>query len=122
VAIRNVIFTIEVILAVLLASASVSCSNIKVKVKLSRCAMKALRRRGSTAVTYSCPRHYMRVSVQCHAPVAFYPWGMITVPNGQEAGWASELVWTQGLEEIYFASAWDRTPFILSVGREYYRR
>jgi hypothetical protein len=84
VAIRNVIFTIEVILAVLLASASVSCSNINVKLKLSRYAMKAVRRRGSTAVTYSCPRHYMRVSVQCHAPVAIYPWGKTTVPIGQE--------------------------------------
>jgi hypothetical protein len=29
------------------------------------------------------------------------------VPNGYEAGWASELVWTQRLDEKSFASAGD---------------
>jgi hypothetical protein len=32
------------------------------------------------------------------------------VPIVQEAGWASELVWTQRLGEKYFASVGDRTP------------
>jgi hypothetical protein len=39
------------------------------------------------------------------------------VPIGLEAGWASELVWTQGLEEKSFASARDRTPVDQSVVR-----
>jgi hypothetical protein len=30
---------------------------------------------------------------------------LLPVPIGQEAGWVPELVWTQRLEEIYFASA-----------------
>jgi hypothetical protein len=32
------------------------------------------------------------------------------VPIGQEAGWAPEPVWTQGIEEKSFAPAGDRTP------------
>jgi len=36
------------------------------------------------------------------------------VVNRQEAGWASEPVWTQRLQEISFASAVDRTPFARS--------
>jgi hypothetical protein len=35
------------------------------------------------------------------------------------AGWASELVWTQGLEEKSFASAADRTPVVHSAVRYY---
>jgi hypothetical protein len=30
-------------------------------------------------------------------------------PTGYEAGWASELICTQKLEEKSFASVWDRT-------------
>jgi hypothetical protein len=41
------------------------------------------------------------------------------VPIGEEAGWASELVWTQRLEEKYFASAGNRTPVVQSVVRHY---
>jgi hypothetical protein len=41
------------------------------------------------------------------------------VPIVQEAGCASELVWTQRLEEKYFASAGDRTPAFQSVIRHY---
>jgi hypothetical protein len=37
----------------------------------------------------------------------------------QEAGWASEPVWTQSLEEISFASARDQTPVVQSVVRHY---
>jgi hypothetical protein len=36
------------------------------------------------------------------------------VPIGQEAGWASEEVWTQKLQEKSFASARDRTPIARS--------
>jgi hypothetical protein len=35
------------------------------------------------------------------------------VPIVHKAGWASEAVWTQRLEEKPFTSAWDRT----SIGR-----
>jgi hypothetical protein len=34
------------------------------------------------------------------------------VPIGQEAGWAPEPVWTQGLEEKSSASVGDRTPIV----------
>jgi hypothetical protein len=37
----------------------------------------------------------------------------------QVAGWASELVWTQTLEEKSSASAGDRTPVVQSVVRHY---
>jgi hypothetical protein len=41
------------------------------------------------------------------------------VPIGQEAGWAPEPVWTQGLEEKSSASVGDRTPFVQFVVRYY---
>jgi hypothetical protein len=41
------------------------------------------------------------------------------VPIGQEAGWASEPVWTQRLEEKSSASVGDRTPVVQSVVRHY---
>jgi hypothetical protein len=36
------------------------------------------------------------------------------VPTGQEAGWASEPVWTQRLEEKSFGRAGDRAPIAQS--------
>jgi hypothetical protein len=39
------------------------------------------------------------------------------VPTVQEAGWAPEPVWTQGLEEKSSASVGDRTPAVQSVAR-----
>jgi hypothetical protein len=41
------------------------------------------------------------------------------VPIGQEAGQASELVWTQRLEEKSFASAGEQTLVVQSVVRHY---
>jgi hypothetical protein len=41
----------------------------------------------------------MGVSGQHHAPAALYPGKEPPVPILQEAGWAPEPVWTQGLEE-----------------------
>jgi hypothetical protein len=38
------------------------------------------------------------------------------IPIGQVAGWATEPVWTQRLEEKSFASASDRTPIARSSG------
>jgi len=43
-----------------------------------------------------------------------------TLPNGQEAGWATELVWTERLEEkFFFTFAGDRIPFVQTVVRHY---
>jgi hypothetical protein len=39
------------------------------------------------------------------------------VPIGQEVGWASELVWTDRLQEQFFSSAGDRTTVVQSVVR-----
>jgi hypothetical protein len=41
------------------------------------------------------------------------------VPLGQEAGWASELVWTQRLEEKSVSSAGGRTQVVQSVVSHY---
>jgi hypothetical protein len=57
------------------------------------------------------------VSGQRHAPTAIYPRQRTLSAIVQEAGWASELVWTQRLEEKYFAFAEDRTPVVQSVVR-----
>jgi hypothetical protein len=61
----------------------------------------------------------MGVSGQSHAWPHFAPAKGPPVPIVQEAGWASELVWTQRLEEKSFASARDRTPTVQSVVRHY---
>jgi hypothetical protein len=62
----------------------------------------------------------MGVSGQHHAPAALYPRGKgPPVPIVQEAGWASEPVWTQRLEEKSFASAGDGTLIVTSVGVHY---
>jgi hypothetical protein len=42
------------------------------------------------------------------------PRGRIPVPIVQEAGWASEPVWTQRLEEKSFSLERDRTPVVQS--------
>jgi hypothetical protein len=42
-----------------------------------------------------------------------------SAPIVQEAGWASELVWIQRLEEKSLALARDRTPVVQSVVRHY---
>jgi hypothetical protein len=45
----------------------------------------------------------MGVSGQRHAPAALYPLGKgFPVPIVQEAGWVSEPVWSQRLEEKSF--------------------
>jgi hypothetical protein len=50
----------------------------------------------------------MGVSGQRHAPASLLPPGKVPpVPIEQEAGWASEMVWTLRLEEKSFASAVD---------------
>jgi hypothetical protein len=42
-----------------------------------------------------------------------------SVPIVQEAGWAPEPVWTQRIEEKFFACAEDRTTVVQSVVRHY---
>jgi hypothetical protein len=60
------------------------------------------------------------MSGQRHDPAALYHQGEgPPVPIGQEAGWASQLVWTQRIEEKCFASAGDRTPVVQFVVRYY---
>jgi hypothetical protein len=41
------------------------------------------------------------------------------VPIVQEAGWAPEPVWTQGVQEKSSASVGDRTPVAQSIVRQY---
>jgi hypothetical protein len=48
---------------------------------------------------------------------ALTPGKVPPVPIVQEAGWASEPVWTQRIEEKSFTSAWDLTPVVHSVVR-----
>jgi hypothetical protein len=62
----------------------------------------------------------MGVSGQRHAPAALYPPGKgPPVPIGQDAGWAPEPVWTQGLEEKSSASVGDQTPVAQTVVKHY---
>jgi hypothetical protein len=62
----------------------------------------------------------MGVSGQRHAPTALLPAGKgPPVPIGQEAGWAQVPVWTQRVEEKFFAPAGDRTPIVEPVVRHY---
>jgi hypothetical protein len=57
----------------------------------------------------------MAVSGQRHAPAALYPPVKgPPVPIGQEAGSAPEPVWTQRIDEIFFAPTGDRTPIAWS--------
>jgi hypothetical protein len=56
----------------------------------------------------------MGASGQRHAPAVLCPGKGPPVPIVQEAGWASEPVWTQRLEEKSFAPAGDRTPIARS--------
>jgi hypothetical protein len=43
------------------------------------------------------------VGGQFQEPAALYPRNGPSATTGQEAGWASELIWTQRLEEKLFA-------------------
>lgn len=61
----------------------------------------------------------MGVSGQHHAPTTFYSAKRTLVPIGEDAGWASELVLTQGLEEKSFAPAGDQTPVVQSIVRHH---
>jgi hypothetical protein len=79
----------------------------KVKVKLSR-----YRHAGANANRKYDSYSFLitaldEVSGQLHAPAVFYRRESTPVPTGQEAGWASELVWTQRVKEESFASAED---------------
>jgi hypothetical protein len=90
-----------------------------VGIGVSLLSMQALRGRGGIASTHSWPRQDMRMSSQCHTLAALSPGKGTPVPIVQEAGWASELVWTQRLEEKSFTSARDLTLVIQSVVTHY---
>jgi hypothetical protein len=64
----------------------------------------------------------MGVSGQCHTLAALYPGKEPPVPIIQEAGWASEPVRTQRLEEKSTAPAGDRSPVVQSVVRHFWKR
>jgi hypothetical protein len=49
----------------------------------------------------------------------FTPGEGTPVPIGQEAGWAPEPVWMQGLEKKSSTPAGDRTPIVQPVVRHY---
>jgi hypothetical protein len=87
-------------------------SSRGVKVKLSRYTMrnKGERKYNSFLVGMSGQRH---------APAALYPQKGHPFPIGLEAGWTSELVWTEGLEGKHFVSAGDRTPVVQALFRHY---
>jgi hypothetical protein len=59
----------------------------------------------------------MGASGYSHAPAKLYLRKRPPVPIVQEAGWASELVWTRKLEESSSASVGDWTPVAQSVVR-----
>jgi hypothetical protein len=62
------------------------------------------------------------MSGQRHSQAVFYPREKAPDTHwigGWEAGWTSELVWTQRLEEKSFAFAGDQTPVNQSVVRRY---
>jgi hypothetical protein len=88
----------------------------KVKVKLP--ATPCRRREGEKiAFIRSWSRSWMGVTGQYRTPAALYPAERIPVHIGHEAVSASDLVWTQRLEEKSFAYAGDRTPVFKSVVR-----
>jgi hypothetical protein len=79
--------------------------------------------RGGIAPTHSRPRHLIWMSGRSHTPAALYAWGKDpTVPIGQEARQAQELICTQRLEEksscLCRRSNPDR-PVMQSVARHY---
>jgi hypothetical protein len=57
------------------------------------------------------------VGGQFQEPAALYSRNGPSATTGQEAGWASELIWTQRLEEKFFAFVGDRTLVVQSVVR-----
>jgi hypothetical protein len=59
----------------------------------------------------------MGMSGQRHGPATLYPRERNPVPIVQEAGSASEPVWTQRLEENSFVSAGVQIPVVQSVVR-----
>jgi hypothetical protein len=64
----------------------------------------------------------MGVSTQRHAPAALCPGERTPVPIVQEAGWASEPVWTQRLEEkiLFLCRGWNPDlPVVQSIVRHY---
>jgi hypothetical protein len=57
----------------------------------------------------------MEVSDRLHAPAALPPGKHHAVTRGYEAGWAPELFWELWKGEKSLASAWNRTPSLLTI-------
>jgi hypothetical protein len=85
-------------------------------------AMVELGVRGGIAPTHSWPRHYMGWVVSITPLPRFAPGKEPPVLIVQEAGWASEPVWTQRLEEKSFRLCRGSNPdcpVVQSVARHY---
>jgi hypothetical protein len=74
--------------------------------------MQAPKGRVDIAPTHSWPRYLMGWVVIVKPQPHFTPGKGPSVSIGREAGWASEVVWTQRQEEKYFVSDGDRTPIV----------
>jgi hypothetical protein len=94
-----------------------SIRKINKAVLLSSCRRQGGEEYSSYSILISALERVKVVSItpQPH----FTPGKGTSVLTGQEAGWASELVWTQKLEEKSFFPARDRTPVVQSAVRHY---
>jgi len=54
-------------------------------------------------------------SKQLHGPAALPPEKDLSVPTGQESGWAPKAVWTQWQRETFPALARNRLPVLQPV-------
>jgi hypothetical protein len=79
--------------------------------------MQATGERRATAPTHLWPRHWGNWSAS--RPVSSLRRKRTPVPIVQEAGCASELVWTQRLEEKSFATAGNPTPVVQCIVTHY---
>jgi len=61
----------------------------------------------------------MEVSGQLHAPAALLPEESPLIPIGYEAGWASEMVWTQWCGEKFPAPVGTRIKHGWNLVNEY---
>jgi hypothetical protein len=68
---------------------------------------------------YYWPRHEMGWVISVTPQLRLTPGERTPLNIVKEAGWASKLLWTQGLEGEFFVSAGDRTSVVQSVVTHY---
>jgi hypothetical protein len=71
--------------------------------------METLQGRGGIAPTCSLHQHLMGQVVSIMAQPCFTPRERTSIPTKKKAGWATELVWMQRLEEKSFFPAREQT-------------